>query len=90
MEWGGHASHLKVVSTQSVFILLIMTPELFPLLLPRRRDIASPCEDEPLQKRCRGGAPAHRFLRFCLTFLTSRPTPPTPSLRPSPPSHPRR
>lgn len=32
-----------------------MTPELFPLRIPRRHNIASPHRDEPLQRRCQGG-----------------------------------
>lgn len=66
----GWASHLKAVSATRVFILLIMTPELFPLLAPRRHDIASPYKDEPLQKRCQGGVAA-RCGRGSLTLLSA-------------------
>lgn len=56
-QWGeGYVSHLKAVSASSVFILLIMTLELFPLLIPHTHDIASSHKDKSLQRQCQGGA----------------------------------
>lgn len=68
-QWGeGYVSYLKAVSASSVFILLIMTPELFPLLIPHTHDIASSHKDKSLQRQCQGGAAIRYEGLPCITL----------------------